>query len=61
MPSAPKPKAHGHSFLSYYTLQMFNIIIIIIIIIMQHHNFTNFILHHVYCNLVEYCVLWYIV
>ena len=37
-----------------------NIIIIIIIIIMQNYNFTTFIiLHHVYCNLVEYCNIVY--
>ena len=47
--------AHGHSFSSYYTLQMFTIIIII----MQNRNFINFILHHVYCNLVEYCNIVY--
>ena len=33
---------------------MFTIIIIIIITIMQNHDFINFILHHVNCNLVEY-------
>ena len=26
---------------------------------MQNHNFINFILHHVYCNLVEYCNILY--
>ena len=34
-------------------------IIIIIITIMQNHNFINFILHRVYCNLVEYCNIVY--
>ena len=33
--------------------------IIIIIIIMQNCNIINFILHHVYCNLVEYCNIVY--
>ena len=58
VPSVPKPKAHHHSISSFYTLQTFTIIIIIIII-MQNHNFINFILHHVYCNLVEYCNIVY--
>ena len=58
VPSAPEPKAQSHSISSYYTLQMFTIIIIIIII-MQNHNFINFILHRVYCNLVEYCNIVY--
>ena len=44
-----------HSISSFYTLQMFTIIIII-----QNYNFTTFIiLHHVYCNLVEYCNIVY--
>ena len=56
MPAAPEPKAQSLSFSSYYTLQTFTIIIIII---MQNRNFINFILHHVYCNLVEYCNIVY--
>ena len=59
VPSVPEPKAQSLSISSYYTLQTFTIIIIIIIIIMQNHNFINFILHHVYCNLVEYCNIVY--
>ena len=57
-PSVSEPKAQGHSISSYFTLQTFTIIIIIIII-MQNFNFINFILHHVYCNLVEYCNIVY--
>ena len=34
-------------------------IIIITITIMQNHNFINFILLCVYCNLVEYCNIVY--
>ena len=50
MPSAPEPKAQGHSI----SLQMFTIITTIIII-MQNRNSINFILHHIYYNLMEYC------
>ena len=58
MPSVPEPKVQCSFYLSFYTLQMFAIIIIIII--MQNYNFTTFIiLHHVYCNLVEYCNIVY--
>ena len=55
-PSVPEPKAQSHSISGYYTLQTFTIIITII---MQNHNFINFILHRVYCNLVEYCNIVY--
>ena len=56
MPSVPEPKAQSHSISSFYTLQTFTIIIII----MQNYNFTTFfILHCVYCNLVEYCNIVY--
>ena len=56
MPSAAKLKAQHHSYSSFYTLQMFTITLIII---MQNDNFINFILHCVYCNLVEYCNIVY--
>ena len=58
MPSSAQ--AQGSVFISissFYTLQMFAIIIIII---MQNYNFATFIImHHVYCNLVEYCNIVY--
>ena len=51
----PSPRLSLHSISSFYTLQMFTIIIN-----MQNYNFTTFIiLHHVYCNLVEYCNIVY--
>ena len=56
-PSVPEPKTQSDSISSFYTIQTFTIIIIIII--MQNCNFINFILHHVYCNLVEYCNIVY--
>ena len=56
MPPVPKPKAQCSFYSSFYTLQTFTIIIII----MQNYNFATFIiLHHVYCNLVEYCNIVY--
>ena len=41
----------NYELLTYYYYRTFTI--------MQSHNFINFTLHHVYCNLVEYCNMLY--